>query len=308
MNYAKTNWRYYRDSKSKVKHLVSKWNEDDPVKFILNLGDLIDGQAKHNGGSETSLADILNCLGEFSGNVYHAWGNHDFYNFKRDILMTQHGLNSANAVRKNLIKPDGIFYSPEQHAYYSFVPHPMLRIIVLDHYEFSALGRDDGDQLYIRAMAFLKSKNTNDDLNSSDGLHGTEQRYAQYNGAPSVTQLLWLENQLKDAESEKQYVIVSGHVPIYEKAADESCLLWNYESVLEVLHRYKNVVAHLAGHDHNGGYAVDKKGIHHLTMNGLIEAEPGTLDSANFYLYSSKLVVEGRGRVPSFVIELPNIF
>ena len=80
--------------------------------------------------------------------------------------------------------------------------------------------------------------------------------------------------------------------------------MWNFKEVQEIIQRHKNVIAYIAGHDHRGGYAVDKSGIHHLTVNGLIEAKPGTLDSATFELYDSKLVVKGSGNVPTFEIDL----
>ena len=208
LNFEQTKTRYYRDSKTKVKRLMHRWNNEDPVKFLLNLGDLIDGQARPK--SEQCLREMLECFKTFSGNIYHVWGNHDFYSFRRDRLMNNHDLNTANALRKNIITPEGSANAPEDKGYYSFVAHPKLRIVMMDHYEFSVLGRDQDDQVYVRAMAFLKSRNPNEDLNSSDGLPGYDARFAQYNGAPSAEQLVWLENQIQEAANEKQYVIVAG--------------------------------------------------------------------------------------------------
>ena len=89
------------------------------------------------------------------------------------------------------------------------------------------------------------------------------------------------------------------------KATVPSCLLWNYQALWDVLKPYKNVIAYISGHDHRGGYNEDQNGVHHLTINGLVEAVPGTLDSATFNLFSNKLVVQGSGQVPSFQIYLP---
>ena len=98
----------------------------------------------------------------------------------------------------------------------------------------------------------------------------------------------------------------AGHIPIHEKAiVSYNSLLWNHEQLLSLIHCHKNVILYLAGHDHFGGYTVDNKGVHHLTINGLIEAKPGTLDSATFELYPSKMIVKGSGRVSTFEIDLP---
>jgi len=66
-------------------------------------------------------------------------------------------------------------------------------------------------------------------------------------------------------------------VPLFQPATKAKTVVWNCEAVLEVLHRHKDtVVAVLAGHDHDGGYAVDSAGLHHITMNSPLTATPGT--------------------------------
>merc|ERR1712151_192610 len=45
----------------------------------------------------------------------------------------------------------------------------------------------------------------------------------------------------------------------------------------KVLHAHKDsVVAVIAGHDHDGGYAIDTAGLHHITMNSPLIAKPGS--------------------------------
>ena len=91
----------------------------------------------------------------------------------------------------------------------------------------------------------------------------------------------------------------SGHIPLYAPAADRTCLLWNYQEVLDVFHRYNCVIAYFSGHDHEGGYAVDPHGVHHVTFEGVVETKPGDLASAVVDVYEDRLELVGEGRVPS---------
>lgn len=210
MNYEQTHMRYYRDSLNKLKRMLDFWTEKEPVQFLLNLGDLIDGHNKAEQASGKALNTMLSTLAHYKGNIYHTWGNHDLYNFYRAHLDHHSQFNTAFAVRKGRLKPDGPFNSPEGKAYYSFSPHDRLRIIMMDHYEFSPLGREEDDHLYVKSKAYLRSRNPNKDLNSPIGLFGAECRFVLFNAGVSQTQLKWLDIELSDAKANKQWVIVAG--------------------------------------------------------------------------------------------------
>lgn len=60
------------------------------------------------------------------------------------------------------------------------------------------------------------------------------------------------------------------------------------------------MAAYFAGHDHDGGYAVDAEGIHHITFQGAIETTPGVDTYAVVYLRQSGLTIHGYGRVPTY--------
>ena len=57
----------------------------------------------------------------------------------------------------------------------------------------------------------------------------TLKRYMPYNGALSSAQLAWLEGTLSQAAKEGETAIILCHVPLHPQAADNLCLLWNYQ-------------------------------------------------------------------------------
>lgn len=53
----------------------------------------------------------------------------------------------------------------------------------------------------------------------------------------------------------------------------------------------------MAGHDHDGGYYADKGGIHHLTVEGVIETPPGCDAFGTVCVYEDKMILRGSGRI-----------
>ena len=75
-----------------------------------------------------------------------------------------------------------------------------------------------------------------------------------------------------------------------------SCLLWNYEAVLDVLHSQKNVVvAVFAGHEHRGGFREGETGISHVTFRSPLEAAPPLGSHAFVEVHEEAVVVHGYG-------------
>jgi len=66
-------------------------------------------------------------------------------------------------------------------------------------------------------------------------------------------------------------VVFSGHIPVYLGASDSLCLVWNYEEILQVLHKHHCVLAYLAGHTHNTAHCQDDSGVHHVVFPGVIK-------------------------------------
>ncbi|NXO32776.1 ADPRM diphosphatase, partial [Cisticola juncidis] len=285
--------RYYRHSLRLLREAVRAWaGESPPVEFVLQLGDSIDGQNARRGESESALQQVLEVLGQLSVPVHHAWCNHELYNFSRARLVHT-GLYS---------RPAGGSDGPpdrECHAYHCS-PAPRLRLVVLDTYDASTLGADPGSARYQESLRVLREKNPNEDLNNPEGLK--EPHFVAFNGGFSQAQLDWFDEVLKFSDENQEKVIVAAHVPIHPSASNGVCLAWNHAAALAVVHAHACVVCVLAGHLHDGAYCRDTHGVHHLTLEGVIETPPGSNAFGTVHVYEDKLVLKGRGRIPDRVM------
>ncbi|KAM6376679.1 manganese-dependent ADP-ribose/CDP-alcohol diphosphatase isoform 2-T2 [Pluvialis apricaria] len=246
--------RYYRQSLQLLRDAVEAWAaERPPLAFVLQLGDSIDGLNARSGKAEGALEQVLAALGRLRVPVHHAWGNHELYNFSRAHL-AHTGLNS---------RPAGAMAGPPDGdcQAYHFSPAARFRVVVLDAYDLSVLGREPDSPRYRESLRLLREKNPNDNLNSP-----------------------------------------AGHLPIHPDASDRVCLAWNYEDALSVIHSHQCVVCFLAGHLHDGGYCLDSHGVHHLTLEGLIETPPESNAFGTIYVYEDKMILKGRGRISDRVM------
>eukprot|EP00048_Salpingoeca_helianthica_P021991 m.15669 g.15669 ORF g.15669 m.15669 type:complete len:309 (+) comp6734_c0_seq1:775-1701(+) len=280
MDYLQQFLRYYRDAKTKL-GIFAKECKDEKVEFVLQLGDFLDGRAKAT--RDATLQSLMDELASLSVPIHHTWGNHEFYCYSRTEL-----------------KQTAIHSSPSSTLYYDFTPHPRLRFIVFDPYDISVLGRVEGEPEHAIATALLAARNPNAEKNSPEGLEGYGRRFVAFNGGLGRAQLDWIESVLQDAKRLGQRVILVGHVPIGQRSCEPICLAWNYNEVLGLLHRYPCVVATFAGHDHSGGYELDECGIHHLVLPSVLQTKPGTPCHAVVKVYEDRLVVDGRGAMPSY--------
>lgn len=111
--------RYYRNSVNLVREAVETWrkessNDDDlSFKFLIQLGDLIDGKCVPMGDSTRAMNLIIDELkalyrdceppaddSSVDRRVLHVWGNHEFYNFTRKQLVNT-PLNTARDLNQN---------------------------------------------------------------------------------------------------------------------------------------------------------------------------------------------------------------
>ncbi|XP_077980367.1 uncharacterized protein LOC144435644 [Glandiceps talaboti] len=294
MNFTQTKWRYYRSSLKLLRDAVQTWNQDpSDVSFVVNLGDTIDARNLYEGSRETSktaLNAVLDEFRKFSGKVHHVLGNHDVYNFKKDELLLS-DLYSGPQTSPQL-----------RNSYYDFSPHEGFRFVVLDNYDIAMLGYEEGSSIYEQAKAILEKKNRNKDKNSPQGLQGLDRRFVQFNGAMSKCQLQWLDGILQSACDKEEKVVLFGHTPIHPSASSPICLQWNYDEVLEIIHKYNCVVAYFCGHEHEYSLGTDH-GIHHILMDGIIEVEPDSNSYAIVDVYSNKVVMRGFGLTPTLEIE-----
>ncbi|CAL1534215.1 unnamed protein product [Lymnaea stagnalis] len=299
-DFSKTRERFYRNSLSLLKNAINDWKRlDDPVAFVLQLGDLIDG--KNNLGGENSskkaLSTALHPFNSLHIPVYHVIGNHDLYNLNRSFYLTS-ALNSSLSLS---------IETTTNHLYYTFLPHPKLRVVALDTYEVGLLGYKDSpdDENFKTAQLWFRQHNSNEDINDVVGLEGLEKRWAAYNGGISEKQLQWLAQVLNKAQSKEENVIIITHVALQCEDRDYAiCLVWNYEEIMNVIRQFRCVIGVFAGHEHAGWDFVDNHGIQHITLQGIIETRPGGNAYATARLWDETLTITGVGRVPSFTIPL----
>lgn len=155
-NYSKTKMRYYRNSINLLKDAVAEWNKmSSKPEFVFQLGDLIDGRNnRHEGMTQSSWKRTIDELSAFNGDVYHTFGNHEYYNFTHKEL-------AELLPSMTLPKTKGTETSGPPRLRYTFNPHEKCTFVVLDSYEISTLGYNKEDPEYIQGMEMLKSVNKN---------------------------------------------------------------------------------------------------------------------------------------------------
>ena len=89
-NFAGTEIRAYRGALEQTRRAVTLWNSLENVRFVAQLGDLIDGQnaGKYGAGlsfkapqTEVAFGRVTEELARCAAPIYHAVGNHELYNF-----------------------------------------------------------------------------------------------------------------------------------------------------------------------------------------------------------------------------------
>ncbi|WP_345740419.1 hypothetical protein [Polaribacter atrinae] len=117
----------------------------------------------------------------------------------------------------------------------------------------------------------------------------------RWNGAIGKDQQNWLKQELADAISLKQKVILFSHLPI--KPKNNSHNLWNDYEIVDIIENSSNVVAFINGHNHSGGY-VYKNRIHYITIFGMVDtmiSSYGILE-----VYKDHLTLRGYGNQKTF--------
>uniref|UniRef100_UPI00398EC5E7 manganese-dependent ADP-ribose/CDP-alcohol diphosphatase isoform X2 n=1 Tax=Pristiophorus japonicus TaxID=55135 RepID=UPI00398EC5E7 len=309
-NYARTRERYYRNSLRLLRSAIKEWNEEPTApKFILQLGDIIDGCNSQLKSSDDALQTVINEFSNCVSPVHHIWGNHEFYNFDRELLLKS-ALNSKHLGKDRTsdnmdscsIKTDFDPDDPEAFYGYHFSPFPKFRFILTDTHDLSILGRNKMSKKHSDSMQILTSNNRNEDLNSPMGLTGLNLRFVGFNGGFSQEQLEWLNKVLTFSDNNQEKVTVIGHLPVHPESTDPMCVAWNYDEILSVLHAHTSVVCFIAGHDHDGGYYLDDHGIHHLTFEGVIETSPESRAFGTIHVYEDRMILKGRGRIRKRVL------
>ncbi len=251
--------RYYRTALAKLEECVTCLNTKE-LAFTVQLGDLIEY------GSD-NLDRALAVFDRLRMKKYHVLGNHDFCRtgMSRDQVLAKLGT---------------------ERPYYDFA-YGNWRFVILDGMDVSVEGGWPANSHNFRQGQQMLQE-----------LQQQEKKWAQeYNGAIGRAQLAWLSKSLQKASAKRQKVVLFCHLPTLAAASREHLLLWNHEEVLNALESDECVVGYFSGHDHDGGYA-QRKGIHHVTLQGMVEA-PAKNAYAVVDVYEDRLELRGTGKVPS---------
>jgi manganese-dependent ADP-ribose/CDP-alcohol diphosphatase len=241
--------RDYRGSPEKLQSCVNWWNQL-PISFLIELGDFVDR------GPMKNVDDIAQVFNRVNAPKYYVLGNHDFFT-TRDAVIARLGMPAP---------------------YYEF-SRQNWRFIVLDGMNVSANGGwPDSDPHAVQGRQMLQALRDSKAVNAQP-----------WNGALGAEQRGWLARVLSDADRRHQRAIVFCHFPVLAASCRPAHLLWDHAEVVDILKAHPSVVAFFDGHDHRGGYALDKN-IHYLTFPALVEHQPGeackTVD-----VYGDRLVI-----------------
>lgn len=285
-NFAQDRKRRYRNALAVTKRAVDWWNTQD-LDFISHLGDIIDGCNHRLKQSESAMQEVLT---EFERcrckKQLYSVGNHELYNFTKAELAR--------------------FFKTESD-YFHFSPCAGLRIVQLDSMH-TCIMMPEGSPEHKEAKAILLRENPACLKGAHDwfqGKHGAEQRFVPYNAALGKAQLAWLDQVLNDAHEAQEKVIIFAHIPFYRKAASWRTVAWDFPEALAIIQKRQCVVACMHGHEHDGGYAKDEVGIHHIVLPSVLEV-PDDLDSfGTVAVYEDRLEIIGKGLVKSKVYPFP---
>jgi manganese-dependent ADP-ribose/CDP-alcohol diphosphatase len=331
------NARYYRHAMEAAAYAAHHF-QDECVDCVVNLGDIIDGKCadvQRWGGEVDTIAtdddakisvghdaidNVLQSLSFYNGKILHTYGNHELYNLSRDQLMEKLNIPFTREDTGELVgyytyliescrnqKQKDVVVE-EQSSSSSM----KLRALVLDTYDLCLLDRcPDSSHKRHKAHEILSANNHNypDEENSPEGLEGVARRFVAFNGGVDEPQLKWLHQTLEMARKNDEKVIIFSHQPIHPGSTWPTCLVWNYDEILDILRSYKDVIiASFSGHAHKGGYIRDEEsGIHFRSVEAVLESSPPIRTYAIVDVFEDKLVIRGEGDCVSDVYDLDHM-
>ena len=215
-----------------------------------------------------SFGEILPIYRELRVPTYQVLGNHDFA--------------VDPSMKDEVVRRLGLY-----RRYYDFVVGSW-RFVVLDTNDLSLYARGEGTARYRRADSLFQYLVADDRPNAKE-----------WNGGVSREQLRWLDRTLGEAAARDERVVVFTHHPVYPSNAHN---VWNDREVLEVLSAHDNAAAVMSGHNHGGNYGADR-GIHFLTLKGMVET-PDSTAYAVVEASADRLEVIGFGREVDRIFEI----
>ncbi|KAK1736836.1 manganese-dependent ADP-ribose/CDP-alcohol diphosphatase [Skeletonema marinoi] len=302
------NARYYRHAMEAAASAAQHFQEER-VNCVVNLGDIIDGKCAdvQRWGGEVDTKEETQSNGDKIISIFVF----ELYNLSRDRLAEKLNIpftleDTGDLVGYYTHLIENCNQNDEEHSSSSSMK---LRALVLDTYDLCLLDRcPDSSHKRHRAHEILSANNHNypHEENSPEGLEGTNRRFVAFNGGIDEPQLEWLRCSLEMARENEEKVIVFSHQPIHPDSTWPTCLVWNYDEVLDILRSYKDVIiASFSGHAHKGGYVRDEEsGIHFRSVEAILESSPPIKTYAIVDVFEDKLVIRGEGDCLSDVYDI----
>ena len=248
--------RQYRASADKLAECVKELN-GHKLDFTIHLGDFIDRDF-------ASFKVVCPIYDKLTMPHYHLLGNHDF--------------SVDEADKPKVLRALGLDRLGTKKGYYDFTVGRW-RFVVLNGTDVSRYANPPDSRKHEQAKAMM------DELRKL-----RRPNLAYYNGALGDGQIAWLNGVLDAADKAEQRVILFCHMPVFP---DNNHNLYNDTQVLAIIDRHPNIVAWLAGHRHSGNYA-SRKGVHYLTMKGMVETHMNSFGIMQVYRDRLRLIGFGR--------------
>lgn len=251
--------RYYKNSLWKLANCISEFNKNEEIDFVVGMGDLIDRDF-------VSFTEVNSILEDSKNDVFHVIGNHDFSVDSKFLKKVSEQLNLSE-------------------TYYTFNKKGW-KFIFLNGNEITF--QSTNQEVILQAKKIVKQL-------ADEG----KPNHHKWNGGMSEAQILWMEQQLREAQENEQKVALFCHYPILPLEAHS---LWNSDKVLAVLEKYTCVKLWMNGHNHAGNYT-SQKGIHYVTFKGMVDTE--TENAFSLVSISEKQIkIEGFGREKNRVLSI----
>lgn len=244
----------YRKGPARLQVAVDHFNANN-VEMVFHLGDFIDRNFE-------SYQTVKPIIAKLEMPTYFVLGNHEF--------------SVADSLKEEILPMLNM-----KQPYYSVKKERWL-FIVLDGTDISPYRSGDPQKIEYANKQMAKYEKM-----------GRSQA-KPWNGAIGETQLLWLENQLTEADKSELNVIVLAHFPVLPLAALN---LWNDVEVVQILDNHTSVKAYFNGHHHPGNY-MENNGIHYVTFQGMVRS-PNETAYATVEVSDSTITIKGEGREPS---------
>ena len=210
-----------------------------------------------------SYETVLPIFNQLEMPVYNVVGNHDY-----------------SVADKWKTKIPGKLNMPSR--YYDFKVEGW-RFVILDGNDISFHAYPENSDPYKEVAEYYEQK----DVESPE-----------WNGAIGEKQMGWLHQVLGKSTANKERVIIFCHFPVYPENVHN---LWNAGEMIQLIENYPCVKAYMSGHNHEGNYGM-KKGIHYLTMKGMVDTEKNSY--AVVKVFKDRLEIQGYGREEDRVMEI----